>query len=574
MANVFGRSIWSSINVTIKRGGGLGTWRGLLHQRSRHLNYYYYYYYCYGSLTRSFASSSSVSLESSKSSSRLRRILAAASSTEGAVAPTVHRHTNGHDLQGGSPDDEDPWHKVRSQRQAEREADDRRRQSAPVTPLMNTASQADRHQQQGRDDEQQQQQEHDEGVGNDGEEAHRWYRRERKWTTKRAIEELLLERSLVHKATSSSNLVRCTVFDYEGNVTVVSGEFKRQDLLSKHGLLPRDLRKLDTGTLTAMPSILVRNNSILINLLHIRALIKADLVILFDAYGTTDSQTQSVFMYDLEGKLRQGSRAMAGLAYEMRALEAVLISVVTALDAEMKVHTSIVAGILADLENHIDREKLRHLLVQSKALAGFIQKSTLVRDAINDVLEQDDDLAGMYLTEKLQGTVRKSEDHAEVEMLLESYYKHCDEIVQAADITMSNVRTTEEIVNIILDANRNSLMLLELKFSIGAVGLAGGALVAGLYGMNLKNFMEDSTAGFVGMTTFASAVVMIIIAIGLKHLRRVQRVTMTWDHHNAGVTSASSSSSSSSPKIMPARPVLVVTAKKPVKRRSGIFFWK
>ncbi|KAK9241210.1 hypothetical protein V1525DRAFT_392447 [Lipomyces kononenkoae] len=397
--------------------------------------------------------------------------------------------------------------------------------------------------------------------------------RARKWT-RSAIEELLLERSLIHKATTAGNLVRCTVFDLEGSVTVVSGEFKKAELLSKHGLLPRDLRKLDTGSYMTMPAILVRNNSILINLLHIRALIKADMVIIFDAYGSTDSQTQSVFMYDLEGKLAQGSKAMGGLPYEMRALEAILISVVTALDAEMKIHTTIVTSILADLENNIDREKLRHLLVQSKALAQFLQKATLVRDAINEVLEQDDDLAGMYLTEKLNGIARPHDQHSEVEMLLESYYKHCDEIVQAANITMSNVRTTEEIVNIILDANRNSLMLLELKFTIGALGLGAGALVAALYGMNLKNFMEDSVVGFWTVSMFASAVVGLIIIIGLKNLRKVQRVTMMWEHgaetasHGGG---GSSNTTTGGPRGGAAiiRPIVVVG-----KARQKSRFWR
>ncbi|KAK9466252.1 hypothetical protein V1512DRAFT_264207 [Lipomyces arxii] len=345
----------------------------------------------------------------------------------------------------------------------------------------------------------------------------------RKWT-RSAIEDLLLERRLIHKATSQGNLVRCTVFDLDGNVSVVSGEFKKSELLSKHGLLPRDLRKLDSHT--TMPSILVRNNSILVNLLHIRALVKADMVLLFDVYGSTDSQTQSVFMYDLEGKLRQGSKAMGGLPYEMRALEAILISVVTALDAEMKVHTTIVAGILADLENDIERENLRHLLIQSKALAQFLQKATLVRDAIDDILEQDDDLAGMYLSEKMRGVMRPPDQHSEVEMLMESYYKHCDEIVQATDITMSNVHTTEEIVNIILDANRNSLMLLDLKVSIGTMGLGAGAFVAALYGMNLKNYMEDWAGGFWGVSGITGVIVCVIVVSGFRNLRRLRRVTM------------------------------------------------
>lgn len=86
----------------------------------------------------------------------------------------------------------------------------------------------------------------------------------------------------------------------------------------QHGLLPRDLRKLEVGTQASSPSILVRKNSILVNLLHIRALVKADKVLVFDVMAGIDSHAQSIFMWDLEGKLRQGSKAMGGLPYELR----------------------------------------------------------------------------------------------------------------------------------------------------------------------------------------------------------------------------------------------------------------
>ena len=37
-----------------------------------------------------------------------------------------------------------------------------------------------------------------------------------------------------------------------------------------------------------------------VNILHIRALVKADAVILFDTYGSADSRLHSVFLYHLE----------------------------------------------------------------------------------------------------------------------------------------------------------------------------------------------------------------------------------------------------------------------------------
>ena len=78
----------------------------------------------------------------------------------------------------------------------------------------------------------------------------------------------------------------------------------------------------------------------------------------------------------------------------------------------------------------------------------------------------------------------------------------------------------------ILDANRNSLMLLDLKFSIGTLGIGSGAFVASLYGMNLKNFVEESDLGFLGVTAWSFIFAAIVCTYGLKKLRRVQRVSM------------------------------------------------
>lgn len=81
-------------------------------------------------------------------------------------------------------------------------------------------------------------------------------------------------------------------------------------------------------------------------------------------------------------------------------------------------------------------------------------------------------------------------------------------------------------VKAILDANRNSLMLLDLKFSIGTLGIGSGAFAASLYGMNLKNFIEESDYGFLGITTLSFICTMAVLTYGSRKLRRVQRVSM------------------------------------------------
>ena len=96
-----------------------------------------------------------------------------------------------------------------------------------------------------------------------------------------------------------------------------------------------------------------------------------------------------------------------------------------------------------------------------------------------------------------------------------------------------NKLLTSHSVKAILDANRNSLMLLDLKFSIGTLGLATGTLFAGLYGMNLKNFIEESDLGFGGVSVTCFAITAIVCYYGLAKLRKLQRVRM-WGESGVG----------------------------------------
>jgi magnesium transporter len=78
-------------------------------------------------------------------------------------------------------------------------------------------------------------------------------------------------------------------------------------------------------------------------------------------------------------------------------------------------------------------------------------------------------------------------------------------------------------------------MLLELRFSVWTLGLTSGTFIAALYGMNLKNWIEEHDIGFGGVSAVCFAVSAVVLVYGLNRLRSVQRVSM-W-----GRTSARSS---------------------------------
>jgi len=336
-----------------------------------------------------------------------------------------------------------------------------------------------------------------------------------------SVDELEMNQILgrtLNRTTSSS--IKCTFINQSGEVQISHGDFKRADLISRFGLLPRDLRKLDVSVRNIVPAILVRDSSIVVNLLHIRAIIKRDCMLIVDL-APTDPETsrgQSLFMYDLQHKLRQ-PLSVSNLPYELRALETILVSVVNTLSLEFKTHDQIVRAMLHELEQGLDRQQLQRLLVQSKELAAFGQKAKLIRDELEELLDNDRDLSRLYLSR-----AEENPDDSDVEAMLESYYSQLDEIVQNAEHLSGNIKSTEEYINILLDSNRNSLMLLEVRFQVCMLGLGCGSAVAALYGMNLKNMIEDTNWGFAAVCSAVIAISLATVWSGMRRLARIEKI--------------------------------------------------
>lgn len=140
--------------------------------------------------------------------------------------------------------------------------------------------------------------------------------------------------------TPSDSYVSCTIFNDRGDVTAVSQKFPKWTFLRDHSLYPRDLRKIDTTTVDIIPSILVKPRCIVVNMLHIKALIEKDRVYVFDTSNPSAATKLGVLMYDLESKLssRPGPTINGTVAqtYEHSALESMLINVMSDLETEYK----------------------------------------------------------------------------------------------------------------------------------------------------------------------------------------------------------------------------------------------
>ncbi|XP_077215148.1 magnesium transporter MRS2-1-like isoform X1 [Tasmannia lanceolata] len=207
--------------------------------------------------------------------------------------------------------------------------------------------------------------------------------------------------------------------DALGNSQII--EVDKFTMMRRCDLPARDLRLLDP--LFVYPStILGREKAIVVNLEQIRCIITADEVLLLNSLDNYVLQ----YVVELQRKLTVGeawredrggadlSRRRVGMNYddvfgssspdylpfEFRALEVALEAACTFLDAqaaELEIEAYPLLDELTSKISTLNLERVRRLKSRLVALTRRVQK---VRDEIEQLMDDDGDMAEMYLTEK------------------------------------------------------------------------------------------------------------------------------------------------------------------------------
>eukprot|EP00835_Amoeboradix_gromovi_P000028 NODE_1_length_95616_cov_0.657642.p28 type:complete len:347 gc:universal NODE_1_length_95616_cov_0.657642:15560-14520(-) len=292
--------------------------------------------------------------------------------------------------------------------------------------------------------------------------------------------------------------LKCTEFDESGKKSNIQSS--KLDLCASFGLQPRDLRKVDSRIKT-YPSLLVREEAIIISLESIKAVVSHNRMLLFEPQTTLELEKLSQLMFSLENKL---SDPTDPLPYEFKILEVMLESYAVDLQEDLKLISTPVEQILDSFQkqNKISRKDLMSLLYHSKELNSFLQKVEPFSRSLSELLENDEDLAELYISEKKIHPDKFSRlrvgdnNHTEIELLLESYVSRIEEVLQLTAELQKQVATTEGIVNITLDSERNDLIILELKLTILSASASTGALFSTLFGMNLLTGFEENLNAF------------------------------------------------------------------------------
>ena len=379
----------------------------------------------------------------------------------------------------------------------------------------------------------------------------------------RCLRRFATSRSLVPQ----EHPLKCTIFDSKGRVTSVAAMLDRRQFLKDYGLHSRDLRHVDGVSRALVPLILVRkNNNMLLSICDLRVLIKRDEVLIFHSKDKAIAERLSMLVYDFSEKLVTRSQSIdkGGQDYEQTALEIVLMHAVAYLEVELNQLLSTVNSLFIKLETDVNHENLRMLLQSANDLKLYCRKTLAVRTALDDALDDELGLNDMYLSERRKplvnhrgyhknlnkfenrydrqhmgpnspasGNVYSNEnpDSNDIEILLESYYSQADELVQKAEKAVNEVGMTEEIMNMLIDSSRNSLLLYRLELSVLSLGVALATVCADLYGMNLENFIEEESWGMPLISLITASLAVVGSVAGFSRLKMTRRVYMPQGTH-------------------------------------------
>uniref|UniRef100_A0A803Q7V0 Magnesium transporter n=1 Tax=Cannabis sativa TaxID=3483 RepID=A0A803Q7V0_CANSA len=348
-------------------------------------------------------------------------------------------------------------------------------------------------------------------------------------------------------------------FDRSGQSELV--ECDKNTIIRRASIPPRDLRIL--GPIFSHSSnILAREKAMVVNLEFIKAIVTAEEVLLLDplrqevlpfvdqlrqqlpkqgpsqingAAGTFGDQENE--MNDLTSRhWLPVPEAVEGLQcelpFEFQVLEIALEVFCTFLDSSVADLEREAYPVLDELARNVSTKNLELVRSLKSNLTRLLARVQKVRDEIEHLLDDNEDMAQLYLTRKwiqnqqsealLGGSGSNSintsathlprissrrsgslvsnrfddNDVEDLEMLLEAYFMQLDGTRNKILSVREYIDDTEDYVNIQLDNQRNELIQLQLTLTIASFAIAVETLIAGMFGMNIPCTLYETEGIF------------------------------------------------------------------------------
>lgn len=288
----------------------------------------------------------------------------------------------------------------------------------------------------------------------------------------------------------------------------------------RNSLQARDIRQVDPA-FVAKPALWVRHSALVVSLEGLRAIILHNKMFLFDP----DKERTRRLLFIAKQSVGAKPDEENPQPFEFKALEGILISLNMGLESEFGSLKSQIEECLHLLPTKLTTVLLEELRRKKQELKHFHSRANSVKTILDNLLDEDEDMSNMYLTEKYtsQNYARRPVDHSEVETLLEAYLQVIEAHVNQSKLLNDAIDDTEDLVMIHLDTLRNRLLSIELAMSVVSMTFGFGGVVSGIFGMNIQIPLFQATASkvwFFGVVTSILTVVVMVSLFMLVMLRR------------------------------------------------------
>ncbi|XP_041999876.1 magnesium transporter MRS2-4-like isoform X2 [Salvia splendens] len=348
-------------------------------------------------------------------------------------------------------------------------------------------------------------------------------------------------------------------------------ECDKSVIIKRVSIPARDLRILGP-IFSHSSSILAREKAMIVNLEFIRAIVTAEEVLLLDPLRqevlpfvdqlrrqlpqktSQDNEMQSATAGEWLAAPETADGLQDELPFEFQVLEIALEVVCTYLDSSVAELERDAYPALDELAISVSTKNLEQVRSLKSNLTRLLAQ---VRDEIEHLLDDNEDMAQLYLTRKwiqnqqaesldpasnsivpgapnlrrlnsarsgsLVSNYLNDQDVEDLEMLLEAYFMQLDGTRNKILSVREYIDDTEDYVNIQLDNQRNELIQLQLTLTSASFAIAVETGLAGIFGMNIPCTLYNIDGIFgevVGLMT-AVCVVLFVLVLGYARWKKL-----------------------------------------------------
>ncbi|PIA54860.1 hypothetical protein AQUCO_00901036v1 [Aquilegia coerulea] len=282
------------------------------------------------------------------------------------------------------------------------------------------------------------------------------------------------------------------VIEVNTDGVVSARRINRRHLLKTSGLRPRDVRSVDPSLwlTNSMPSLLVREHAILLNLGSLRAIAMQERVLIFDYNRKGGKAFLDHLLPRLNPKNLNGGHSMP---FELEVVEAALLSRIQRLERKLMDVEPRVVALLEVLPNRLTADVLEELRLskQTLMLLDLLEDPEEIRRICimgrNCTLGKGN--SEMECSVPMEKQIAEDEEE-EIEMLLENYLQRCESCHGHAERLLDSAKEMEDSIAVNLSSRRLEVSRVELLLQVGTFCVGVGALVAGIF-LTLRHLSSE-----------------------------------------------------------------------------------